>query len=181
ANRSVSLAGDTYRGRLSADEYQSLRHRKSILLAFHICESVDDHSFVSIHLSQLHSLFHLKFYVYLILYVSWGEVGMEACKKCSYRTSNLFRKSYVEYDVVGFNKGGGIMFPGRPRRPFPPHRPMPPRRLPYGGSQSPTSNFMSMFKTSEGKMDFEKITTTAQQINKLYQEFSPMISQFLKK
>lgn len=30
-------------------------------------------------------------------------------------------------------------------------------------------------------MDFEKITTTAQQINKLYQEFSPMISQFLKK
>ncbi|HLR80115.1 MAG TPA: YppG family protein [Bacillota bacterium] len=73
------------------------------------------------------------------------------------------------------------MFPGRPRRPFPPHRPMPPRRLPYGGSQSPTSNLMSMFKTSEGKMDFEKITTTAQQINKLYQEFSPMISQFLKK
>lgn len=105
---------------------------------------------------------------------------MKKAQKC--RTSNLFRKCYVEYDITGLNKGGGIMFPGRPRRPFPPsYRPMPPRRLPHGGSQSSTSNLMSMFQTSEGKMDFEKITVAAQQMNKLYQEFSPIISNFLKR
>ena len=48
-------------------------------------------------------------------------------------------------------------------------------------SSSMTQNILSMFKTSEGNLDFEKITGTVQQLNKLYGEVRPMISRFIKR
>lgn len=70
----------------------------------------------------------------------------------------------------------------RPPRPIRPH-PMfhPPNPLKNGLQNTTKQNILSMFKTSEGNLDFEKITGTVQQISKLYGEVSPMISKFIKK
>ncbi|PGT79781.1 YppG family protein [Bacillus sp. AFS040349] len=63
-------------------------------------------------------------------------------------------------------------------------RPMPrvPYQRPLQGPHVPTSpNFLSHFQTSDGKFDFDKISATAQQIHKLYNQVSPMITKFIKK
>ncbi|MFD2046503.1 YppG family protein [Ornithinibacillus salinisoli] len=73
------------------------------------------------------------------------------------------------------------MFPGRPGRPMPPYRPMPPRRPPFPGQQQTRPHLLSMFQDTNGNFDFEKITTTAKQINSIYGQVSPMISQFFKR
>ncbi|SET67600.1 YppG-like protein [Oceanobacillus limi] len=74
------------------------------------------------------------------------------------------------------------MFPGRPGRPMPPYPPMPPRRPPILGQQQPNRpNIMSFFQDNDGNMDLEKVTKTAQQINSLYGQVSPLISQFFKR
>ncbi|MFB4166231.1 YppG family protein [Alteribacillus sp. JSM 102045] len=73
------------------------------------------------------------------------------------------------------------MYPGRP---MPPRRPMPPWHIPphnQGQYVHPKSNILSTFQTSDGKLDVEKITTTAQQVMKIYNQVSPMFSKFIKK
>lgn len=68
-----------------------------------------------------------------------------------------------------------LMFPGGPRRPIPPY---PPARFrqPQG-----KSNLFSMFRNPEGKLDFDKVKETAQQMNQLYSQVSPLITKFIKK
>lgn len=74
------------------------------------------------------------------------------------------------------------MFPERQsRRPmspyplFPPHRPMP-------SQQNITkANVMALLQDADGNFDLEKITTTAQQINQIYSQVSPMISRFMNR
>ncbi|MUV36354.1 hypothetical protein JNUCC1_00156 [Lentibacillus sp. JNUCC-1] len=93
---------------------------------------------------------------------------------------------------------------GAPRRPFakPPAQPPypanpfarpPVQNPPFPGSQSygggetgqfpgkkSVANLTAMFQTPDGQFDIEKIATTAQSINKIYNDVSPMISGFLK-
>ncbi|WP_156288610.1 YppG family protein [Oceanobacillus salinisoli] len=90
------------------------------------------------------------------------------------------------------------MFPtGRPRGPARPTRPMhqtPPRppRDPFmfGGPGRPVQgqqqnsgiqNVLSMFQSPDGNLDFEKVIGTAQQINGIYKQVSPMISRFINR
>ncbi|MUK90416.1 hypothetical protein GMD78_18820 [Ornithinibacillus sp. L9] len=74
------------------------------------------------------------------------------------------------------------MFPGRPGRPMPPYPPMPPGRPPFPGQQqSNRPNLLSLFQDPDGNLDLEKISTTAQQINSIYGQVSPLISQFFKR
>lgn len=73
------------------------------------------------------------------------------------------------------------MFPERPRRPMPLfptarfRQPMPVR------PSSSKSNLLSMFRDPEGKWDIDKVSQTAQQINQLYGQVSPLITKFIKK
>ncbi|THE12231.1 hypothetical protein E1I69_11985 [Bacillus timonensis] len=73
---------------------------------------------------------------------------------------------------------------GRPRRrpvPFRPNNIGRPRR-PFTNSQpSNISSLMSHFQTSDGKLDFSKISTTAGHMRKIYGQVSPLLSMFLKK
>lgn len=70
--------------------------------------------------------------------------------------------------------------------PFGPRRPMSPYQAPRF-RQSPRrpgpskSNLFSVFRNPEGKMDFEKVKETAQQVNQLYSQVSPLIAKFIKK
>ncbi|MEC5424569.1 YppG family protein [Virgibacillus sp. C22-A2] len=69
------------------------------------------------------------------------------------------------------------MFPERPRRPMPPYQPVP--RRPFMGPQpQPQSRpgLLSQFQTPEGRLDFEKISATAQQMHGIYNQVSPLIS-----
>jgi YppG-like protein len=71
------------------------------------------------------------------------------------------------------------MFQGRPRRPFPPryhhHRHIHHRQKPK------TPNILSQFYDSEGKLDIEKMTTTAENIKQLYSQIHPIFNKFVKK
>jgi len=89
------------------------------------------------------------------------------------------------------------MFPNRPRRPMgPPMRTgnrgfQQPQRNPFffGNSvrqseQQTPSNIqavMNMFKDEEGNMDIGKLLHTAEQLNDVYRQVSPMITKFRKK
>lgn len=75
------------------------------------------------------------------------------------------------------------MFIGGPRRPMPPNQrmPMQHRRVMQGKQAYGKPNLLSMFQTPDGSLDFEKISTTVQQINKIYNQVSPMITRFVKK
>jgi hypothetical protein len=70
------------------------------------------------------------------------------------------------------------MFPERPRRPMFPERYERPAQV-----RKPTlkSNLLSMFQSDDGNLDFEKITTTFNQLNKIYGQVSPMISPVIAK
>ncbi|GAA0438522.1 hypothetical protein GCM10008983_14300 [Lentibacillus halophilus] len=75
------------------------------------------------------------------------------------------------------------MFPERPRRPMPPpqpfmNRPGPPME------QRPApmkQQLINQFRDSEGNIDIDKITNTAQQVGKLYGQVSPLFTKFMKK
>lgn len=71
----------------------------------------------------------------------------------------------------------------RPPRPIPPNHPFmsPPNQIHHQQQNVNKPGIMSMFQTQEGNLDFEKITGTVSQINKLYGQFSPMISKFLNR
>ncbi|WP_010677964.1 YppG family protein [Bacillus timonensis] len=72
---------------------------------------------------------------------------------------------------------------GRPRRSFP-SRPynVGRQQRPYANSQpSNISSLMSHFQTTDGKLDFNKISTTAGQMKKIYSQVTPLLSMFLKK
>ncbi|WP_174727195.1 YppG family protein [Mesobacillus harenae] len=63
----------------------------------------------------------------------------------------------------------------------PPFQPGPGRR-PFPGSQTPNRpNFLSQFSTPDGMPDFNKIAGTAQQMNKIISQVSPLISTFFKR
>lgn len=68
------------------------------------------------------------------------------------------------------------MFPERPIRPiqpfqFPHHKPY--QVAPVQKKQ----NLLAQFKTADGNFDIDKITTTAQQVQGIYTQVSPMIKQ----
>ncbi|MFZ3579868.1 YppG family protein [Virgibacillus sp. DJP39] len=74
------------------------------------------------------------------------------------------------------------MYPGQPRRPIPPYpynrrgrQPLPRRQVPAKPS------LLSMFHNQEGKIDFNKISTVAQQVSSMYSQIRPIISTFTKK
>ncbi|SFP34207.1 YppG family protein [Salibacterium halotolerans] len=69
------------------------------------------------------------------------------------------------------------MYPGRPGPPMPPNRPVPPQ----GHQMNPRPNLLSQFQTPDGKLDFEKIAVTAQQMNRIYSQAKPIIAEFIKK
>lgn len=73
------------------------------------------------------------------------------------------------------------MFPGRPRRPMPPYPQARARQAIHGRNPSPKSNVMAMFRNPEGKLDFSKITETAQQMNDIYGQIKPLIATFKRK
>ncbi|KKE80386.1 MULTISPECIES: YppG family protein [Oceanobacillus] len=86
------------------------------------------------------------------------------------------------------------MFPNRPMRPMGPgnrrpSRPMrdpflfgsPPRERRGNNQNSNLRNVMSAFQTEDGNIDLEKIMGTANQINGIYKQVSPMLSKFIKK
>ncbi|WP_425339501.1 YppG family protein [Lentibacillus salicampi] len=64
-----------------------------------------------------------------------------------------------------------------PRQP-----PMRPPRQPVQGPRRPAGqNILNHFRDSEGNVDIDKITTTAQQVGKLYGQVSPLITKFIKR
>ncbi|WP_438824382.1 YppG family protein [Bacillus sp. JJ1533] len=75
------------------------------------------------------------------------------------------------------------MFYGRPRQPFPfrSNHPGRPRRAFTQSRPSNTPSLLSHFQTQDGKLDFNKITSTAGQMRKVYSQVSPLLSMFLKK
>lgn len=82
------------------------------------------------------------------------------------------------------------MFPERPEprsRPSPGLRPMesPPHFPPSSSFQRQQNpmirNVMSMLQDADGNIDLEKIATTAQQINYIYSQVTPIISKFKRK
>ena len=70
------------------------------------------------------------------------------------------------------------MFPERRRMAMPPHRPVPRPigRRPNYRSSAALPNLVSRFKNREGQFDLERITETAVQLNKLYNQVSPIVS-----
>ncbi|HLR62339.1 MAG TPA: YppG family protein [Lentibacillus sp.] len=76
-----------------------------------------------------------------------------------------------------------MIYLGRPRRPMPPPRPpMHPPRPPMQGNRHPAGqNILNQFRDQEGNLDIDKITTTAQQVGKLYGQVSPLITKFIKR
>ncbi|MEH7384921.1 YppG family protein [Bacillus sp. JJ1521] len=75
------------------------------------------------------------------------------------------------------------MFYGRPRRPIPfrPNHPSRQQRL-FGNSRSSnTPSLMSHFQTPDGKLDFNKVSSTAGQMRKIYSQVTPFLSMFMKK
>ena len=73
------------------------------------------------------------------------------------------------------------MFPGPRRRPAAPYSSAPRRGPVRGSQQPPRAGFLSLFRDKEGNMDLAKITTTAQQLNSIYGQVSPLISRFMKR
>ncbi|MEN1967154.1 YppG family protein [Lentibacillus sp. N15] len=68
------------------------------------------------------------------------------------------------------------MFPVRQRRPMPPSPFAMPRMQRQQQQPKNRSNVLAMFQTPEGNVDFDKISTTAKQVNQIYQQVSPMVS-----
>lgn len=71
------------------------------------------------------------------------------------------------------------MFPVGPRRPF--QRVPIQRREPRSKRKSNDSDLFALFKDTDGKFDLEKVTTTVEQINRLYGNVSPLFSRFFNK
>ncbi|SHF92074.1 YppG family protein [Ornithinibacillus halophilus] len=70
------------------------------------------------------------------------------------------------------------MFPMHQRGPMRPYRSTPTRR----SFRNPTrSNVFAMFQDTEGNVDFERLTLTARQINEIYTQINPIISQFRRR
>ena len=74
-----------------------------------------------------------------------------------------------------------LMFPGPRRRPAAPYSSVPRRRPVRRSQQPPKAGFLSLFQDQEGNMDLAKITATAQQLNSIYGQVSPLISRFMKR
>ncbi|GGK04610.1 hypothetical protein GCM10007063_28670 [Lentibacillus kapialis] len=83
-----------------------------------------------------------------------------------------------------------MIYLGRPREPMPPRRPlMPPPHPPMHPSRPPMQrsphsagqNILNHFRDQEGNLDIDKITTTAQQVGKLYGQVSPLVTKFIKR
>lgn len=75
-----------------------------------------------------------------------------------------------------------MLYLGRPGRPMPPqHPPMPPRPPLQGPRPSTRQNILNQFRDQDGNLDIDKITTTAQQVGKLYGQVSPLITRFIKR
>ena len=76
-----------------------------------------------------------------------------------------------------------MIYLGRPERPMPPPRPpMGPPRPPMQRQRQPAGqNILNHFRDSDGNLDIDKITTTAQQVGKLYGQVSPLITKFTKR
>ncbi|SFA85276.1 YppG-like protein [Lentibacillus halodurans] len=76
-----------------------------------------------------------------------------------------------------------MIYLGRPRRPMPPHPPVRQPGPPMRGrqQQTPGKNILNQFRDSEGNLDIDKITTTAQQVGQLYGQVSPLLSKFIKR
>ncbi|WP_161493877.1 YppG family protein [Virgibacillus necropolis] len=73
------------------------------------------------------------------------------------------------------------MFPNRPRRPMPQYHPARVRQ-PFPRRQvAPKPNLLSSFRDPSGKLDFNKITETAQQMKSIYSQVGPIITTFMKK
>jgi len=56
-----------------------------------------------------------------------------------------------------------------------------PLKQPNQETRKSNTDLMSIFQTSEGNIDFEKISGTVQQLGELYGTFSPIITRFIKK
>lgn len=70
------------------------------------------------------------------------------------------------------------MFPSGPRRPMFPNR----YQSQVQRTQPSTkTNLFSMFQSDDGNLDFERISTTVHQLNKIYGQVSPMISPMINK
>lgn len=53
-------------------------------------------------------------------------------------------------------------------------------RMPAYGKQGQMQSLMQMFQTPDGHWDLEKIMATAQQVNGVYQQVSPLVSNVSK-
>lgn len=74
------------------------------------------------------------------------------------------------------------MFPDRRRRPMGPYYPNPYQRRRVQGTQVPTRpNFLSPFQDQDGKMDYNRMFSTVQQMHGVYKQVSPLISMFMKR
>lgn len=74
------------------------------------------------------------------------------------------------------------MFPGRPEPQERPMQPSPfalPRRQPP--QQVTRPGILSQFQSSDGNLDFEKISATAKQVHDIYQQVSPMVRPMITK
>lgn len=72
----------------------------------------------------------------------------------------------------------GPQYPPRRQKPPHLHSRFTPQHLSPIRPNTTKDNLLSMFKTSEGNYDLEKITETMQQISEIYRQISPMITKF---
>lgn len=71
--------------------------------------------------------------------------------------------------------------PRPPRRPYPPRPNRPPFSPTPKKSNSNFKKLISNFSTEDGSLDFEKITTTAQQVKQIYDQVGPYVTKIVKK
>lgn len=83
---------------------------------------------------------------------------------------------------LGPQRSPGLPKSSRPSRSFRSHSLIqPPKQLNHQQKNESHPSLLSMFQTSEGKIDFDKISGTVEQIRGLYGTFSPMLSRFIKR
>ncbi len=73
-----------------------------------------------------------------------------------------------------------LMGSSQPSSPPGPNHFMQAPRRPERAQNRINPGFKSMFQTPEGKLDFEKITGTVQQISNIYGQVSPFLTKFIK-
>lgn len=73
-----------------------------------------------------------------------------------------------------------MFHPGRPQPPMPPHRPSR-RQMQTPNQTSNKHKLINQFRDSEGNLDINKITATAQQVGQLYEQVSPLIAKLKKR